>query len=80
MSYTAFTAIIITLHHLSAIIAAVLACILSALVYWLFLRRRPNRALAVMITFVTSLVIASAITDKLLIQRPFGIEIVSAGY
>ncbi|HXW53623.1 MAG TPA: hypothetical protein VEL47_05925 [Myxococcota bacterium] len=80
MNYTAFTAIIFTIHHLSAILSVVFAIILSVLVYWLFIRRRRHQALAVAITFVVSLIIAAALADKLLIQQPFEIEVVSAGH
>jgi hypothetical protein len=76
MSYTAYTAFIITLHDLSALMALIIALILSAILYFIYVRKSTNRVLLLTIIFLASFVLGSYVAQKLLLQTPIKFEIV----
>jgi Na+/phosphate symporter len=79
MNITSYTAMIITFHHLSATACLILAIIFSGLIYWLFIKRRKNRFLAVILTFLVSIILGATITAKIFHKQPVSFEIVHAG-
>lgn len=79
MNYTAYTAIIFTFHHVSAALSLALAFIFSALVYWLFIRRKKYWKLSLALTFLASLIVGIMLAEEVFQRRPVTIELVSAG-
>ncbi len=79
MNYTAFTALIVTFHHLAAITALILALCMSAMVFLLFIKRKKYRAIAIFITFVVSLVIGAQLAGEIFEHQAISLEVVQAG-
>lgn len=79
MNYTAFTAVIITVHHLAAGVSFFTALILTAIIYGLFIRKRKSRLIAVIITFLVALILGASLAEEMYNRKPLGIEIVNAG-
>jgi Na+/phosphate symporter len=79
MNYTAFTALIITFHHMAAITALILALCMSAMVFLLFIKRKKHRRIAILITFLASLIIGAQVAEEIFQRRPLSLEVVQAG-
>jgi hypothetical protein len=79
MNYTSFTAFIITIHHMSAILALIIAMIFSAIIYGVLIRKRKNRVLIMVIIFLVSLIIGTALAEEMLQKQPVSIETVQVG-
>jgi hypothetical protein len=77
MSYTAYTAFIFTFHHLSTFVAGALAFIVSALIYWVFVRRRKNRLLIILMVYIGAFVLGSYFADELFHKTPISFEMVN---
>lgn len=79
MNYTSFTALIITFHHMSAMVALILALLVSGILYGVLIRKRKNRFLWLTITFLVASVICAALAEEMFLKAPVSIEIVQAG-
>lgn len=79
MNYTAYTAVIFTFHHLSALTTVILGSLFGLIIYFLFIRKRHHRLLAFSIIFLMALFLSSFLAEKILHRKPLSIEIVQAG-
>lgn len=79
MTYTAYTAFIITFHHVSFASSIILALIMSALLYWLILRKSPHRVMLFFLAFVIALMAGAYLSEELFLRTPLSIEMVNAG-
>lgn len=77
MSYTAYTAFIITVHHLTAGVSATLALIFTALLYWLIIKRfTKHRLIITLVALVASAILASHLSERVLQRLPVTFEAV----
>lgn len=79
MTYTAYTALILTCHHMGIALAFVLALALSSLIFLLFIRGRKHRLLGLLLTFLLCLIMGLFLARKVFEQAPLDLEIVQAG-
>lgn len=79
MEYSQFTAVILTIHNLSATTAAVFALLLSVIFYAAFIRKFKHRGLGFLIALIVNFIIGVYIADDMFRRAPLGIEIVQAG-
>ncbi len=79
MTYMAFTAFIVTVHHLSTMLALIVAAILSVIAYWFFARGRKHRVLIALVGCLVSFVLGVLFAETLFQRAPLSLEIVQAG-
>lgn len=76
MSYTAFTALIFTIHHLAAVTALILALCLSAMIFLLFIKRQKYRSILMLVTFLISLAIGIKLANEIFEREAITLEVV----
>ncbi|OPZ23784.1 MAG: hypothetical protein BWZ03_00386 [bacterium ADurb.BinA186] len=76
MSYTAFTALIFTIHHLAAVTALILALCISAMVFLLFIKRQKHRSILMLVAFFISLAIGVKLADEIFEREAISLEVV----
>lgn len=80
MNYTAYTAVIFTINHLTAAVAIFLALLSWLLIYAFVLKWiTTSRKLGILFGIVVSLVLGALVATTLFDIKPISIEFVSAG-
>ncbi len=76
MSYTAYTALIITFHHLSIVLCLIIAVIICVLIYLALVRHRVHRLRIMSVVLVIALGIGYYSADQVFKRAPLGFEVV----
>lgn len=79
MSYTAFTALIFSIHHLSAVATLIIAATISLVIFLIFIKGRPYRALKLSATVLCALMIGEYLAEGIFEKQAVSLEIVQAG-